>query len=482
MELIKNKNMVLTELPKKGKFVDRKRMEGMSLEILYYGEIYMVTILKYFMNEKGKYRFLVDYDGYVLEEGIDCNHFLNGKFGGILNKVTSKFKVEIGESFIDDKRNIVVIDREYRNRVRPLDKKGREYIENTKWYKCECKDCGYDNTWIEESHLLRRKGTGCSVCNSNLGAIVQGINDILTTNPEMVYEYGLEINEAKKNSFGTHKKLKFICKDCGCEKFVRPVNVDKNKSISCFCGDGFSYPEKLMYSVLKQLNIEFIKEFNSKWTNGKRYDFYIPSLNCIIETHGGQHYEESNKKSNWNRTLQEEQENDRIKRELALENGIEYYIELDCRKSDLEYIKINILKSELNQLFDLQKVNWTEADLYAIKSNKVKTVCEYWNSKEEWETISDLERIFNISKNTVVKYLTKGAKLKWCRYTPLGVGKSNRKKVEMFKDGVSLGTCESVTDLAKQSKELLGIELNKSGIFYACKIEKEYNGFTFKYI
>ena len=52
---------------------------------------------------------------------------------------------------------------------------------------------------------------------------------------------------------------------------------------------------------------------------GKSMIFYLPKYNCIIETHGLQHYEESSMTS---RSLQEEIDNDLFKQEMALKNGI----------------------------------------------------------------------------------------------------------------------------------------------------------------
>ena len=56
-----------------------------------------------------------------------------------------------------------------------------------------------------------------------------------------------------------------------------------------------------MYSVLKQLNIEFEYQKIFDWSkniktnnlilNGRKiYDFYLNELNIIIETHGDQHF------------------------------------------------------------------------------------------------------------------------------------------------------------------------------------------------
>ena len=80
-----------------------------------------------------------------------------------------------------------------------------------------------------------------------------------------------------------------------------------------------------------------------------------------METHGKQHYEDGFKGCG-GRTLEEEQQNDKNKYELAIKNGIKQqnYIVIDCSKSDLEFIKNNIINSRLNELFNLNKNNQFE--------------------------------------------------------------------------------------------------------------------------
>ena len=49
-----------------------------------------------------------------------------------------------------------------------------------------------------------------------------------------------------------------------------------------------------MFNLLKFCDIDFIQEKSFDWDVEKykrRYDFYIPSLNTIIELNGKQHYE-----------------------------------------------------------------------------------------------------------------------------------------------------------------------------------------------
>ena len=42
-----------------------------------------------------------------------------------------------------------------------------------------------------------------------------------------------------------------------------------------------------MYNLLKQLDIKFTKEYSPHWASGRKYDFYIPDKNIIIEMDGG---------------------------------------------------------------------------------------------------------------------------------------------------------------------------------------------------
>ncbi len=259
------------------------------------------------------------------------------------------------------------------------------------------------------------------------------------------------------------------------------------------CGDGISYPEKFMFSVLEQLEVDFITQYskpNEKWCNNYRYDFYFEHNNekYILETHGLQHY----KKCTW-KTLTQVKENDKLKKELALQNGIkeENYIIIDCRKSELEWIKKNVLNSKLNEIFDLNKIDWLKCEEFGRK-NIIKVVCEYWCNRKNNETASDLSKIFKLNRNTIAKYLKQGCDIGWCIYEPKKesyegrkkAGKSKGKKVEIFKNKMSLGTFESCAEIERQSEELFGVKLLQNSISRVCRggINKTYMGFVFKYI
>ena len=166
----------------------------------------------------------------------------------------------------------------------------------------------------------------------------------------------------------------------------------------------------------------FITQFsktNAKWCDKYRYDFYFKKDNeeYIIETHGMQHYKESG----FNRSLEEEQINDKNKKELALNNGIKprNYIVIDCRYSGLEYIKNSIINSRLSELFNLNEIDWIKIGQNSEK-NLVKEVCNYWrihnDINNEGLTTGDLGKVFNHDCSIIRGWLKKGRELNWCNY------------------------------------------------------------------
>lgn len=412
---------------------------------------------------------------------------------------TKNFKIKIGQTFRDDKRDIAITDRKYIQ-----DKKERNY----KYYQYKCNKCGFDcskhwkaqdkkykeELWIEESHLL--KGMGCSCCGGNQ-IVVEGINDIPTTASWMIKYFQGGYEEAKKYTRNSGQKIYPICPDCGRikSKNIKINNIYMCKTINCTCSDKVSYPEKFVFSILEQLGLDFktqLSKTNFKWCNKYRYDFYFELNNeqYIIETHGKQHYEQTNRKNA--KSLKEEQLNDKLKKELALSNGIkeENYIIVDCRESEMKYIKNNILNdNKLNQLFDLNNINWLKAEEFTC-SNLVKIACTYKKDNSKITT-KDIGKIMGYQHCTIRNWLKKGAKIGWCVYNikeevnknGVRAGKSRRKPVEIFKDGISLGEFESVMELERQSVALFGVILNNSAIARVCREElKQYKGFTFKYI
>ena len=109
--------------------------------------------------------------------------------------------------------------------------------------------------------------------------------------------------------------------------------------------------------------------------------------------------------------------NDLHKKELAISNGVDYYVELNCQKSELEWVKKSIMKSVLPKLigFDKYEINWEQCSTEATK-NSIKEICDYYKNNKTSTIL--LAKKFGFSQQTIIKYLKKGNELKWCVFNP----------------------------------------------------------------
>lgn len=411
--------------------------------------------------------------------------------GRVLNQRTGEFKIEIGTPFKDNRRDIIVTDREIRDGTEFRDN-DKAYIRKFKYYKYKCNICGYDEGWIEESQL--RRGGGCACCH---GKPVLGINTIYDKAPWMI-DLGVSEEDAKRYAPQSNDKILVVCPHCGKEKYKSIPEIYKYKSIGCRCGDNFSYGHKYVFALLSQLNIKFIDNVKPSWCKfynpfrekdySGEYDFIVEDLKLIIEVDGRFHREDNNLSG---QSKKESEFIDSQKDRLAEENG--YELIRIFYDSDNTEIESHIKSSELIYMFDLSCVDYNKCERFAI-GNIIKNVCDYWKNKQEHESTISLEEIFNISSRTIVRYLKKGTKLGWCHYDPKEEFNKSRirsgitnakilsKEVEMFKDGKSLGVFESVSSLARQSEALFGTKLCDSKISAVCNGKrKTHKGFTFKY-
>jgi hypothetical protein len=221
-------------------------------------------------------------------------------------------------------------------------------------------------------------------------------------------------DEAKLYSKCSGKAIYPICPDCG-EIKNKPVKISQiytRKYLPCICRDGISYPEKLMYNILKYSNINFKFQYSPDWAKGKRYDFYfiINKNHYIIETDGGMHYEGNKMNGMKPKDIKQIDIN---KDKLAKQHNIEI-IRIDCQKSELNYIKNSILNSNLKSILPVNNIDWLKCEEKSL-SNLVKEVCEY-QSNHIYMQKSEIAYHFGITHGTINIYLKKGDALGWCEY------------------------------------------------------------------
>lgn len=319
------------------------------------------------------------------------------KFKKMLFDITHSYN--IGETITDDGRDFTIIDKFY---------------YHTFLYKVRCNKCGY--TGIVSCIDIFNKIYKCSCCYGHI--VVNGINDINTIEPWMSkYFIGGE-EEASLYTFGSTAKLYFKCPYCGKvkDKSISISQLRQNKKLSCSCNDKFSYPEKFFRELLNDKKIDYIHQTNKEifpWSESYRYDFYLPKYNLIIETHGEQHY----KNKGFYKTLCFQKENDLNKKELAKKNGIYNYFEIDCSKSNKEYIKNSIEESNLLNILNVN-ISDEEYQKYSEMSykNLIKEVCDYFS--KYGGTPTEIGNVYKLHQSTVNKYLKIGNEYNWCNYNP----------------------------------------------------------------
>ena len=314
--------------------------------------------------------------------------------------------------------------------------------------------------------------------------------------PDLV-EYFVNKKDADTHSVGSNKEVLLRCPICGYIK-SQTVNELSHNGFHCnHCDDGFSYPSKLMFSVLSQIGIDFIPELSKKtvgfeWLERYKFDFYFCKNNkkYVVEMDGGFHYRDRFGQ------LSDTRKRDLIKDNLAYAHNISV-IRIDCNYDGydkFEYIKNNILNSSLYDILELcnYDISWEACHQFCINS-LLKCACDYWNAG--MQSSQEIAEVLKLSRSTIHNYLVDGAKLGLCNYTPsLAMdirnskgGQANRKKhskpLAVYNNDILVCVAFSIKELCRNSLKSFGKKFNQAMISAACneRISHAY-GYTMKFI
>jgi len=235
-----------------------------------------------------------------------------------------------------------------------------KYVKYKDNIKVRCINC--TGEWEPMAQNLLRN-YGCPYCANQ--KILIGFNDMWTTNPELANNLA-NPEDGYKYFHGSNKKVNFKCPNCGTILKNKSITNVRTHGLSCNkCSDGISYPNKFAFNLLEQLKLNFEYEFSPDWIKPKRYDFYfkVNGKEYILEMDGGLGH--GNKNNLNGKTAEETKNIDNYKDLKAKEYGIEV-IRIDCLISDLEYIKNNILHSKLNNIFDLNNIDWLKCHEFCM--------------------------------------------------------------------------------------------------------------------
>ena len=368
-------------------------------------------------------RLLIDYEGIICEVNSDSllkcelSSFVrfSNKYYDVKNKqhiveyhdIDKTFSYNIGDVILGLNSEIIVLDK---------------MLINDRFFGYKCINKSNNHLFLITNYALRNHLESLFVRKNGIQI---GVNDLWTVRPDiatLLYnpEDGFLFREK------SNKKAIFMCPKCQRNIGEKTISSVSARGISCpYCGDGISYPNKLMANILSELNVCYEREYNFDWCLYPKYnnpnvkvkgiyDFVINELNLIIEMdgglgHGKKVYPTSVK------TSEETLYNDKQKDLLAHKHNYTV-VRIDCDyKNDnikFEYCKNNIIKS-LNGYFDFSGLNWEEINNACQNSKFIEAINLY--NKHNYSPMKIAE-ILNLKYSTINKYLHRGEELGMCKY------------------------------------------------------------------
>ena len=314
---------------------------------------------------------------------------------------------------------------------------------------------------------------------------------IIDSAPELMM-YLQDKNDAYIYSRKSNVRINTVCPLCGFKKTHIISNLYQFGFGCPQCSDGKSYAEKFMFNILKQLGVDFKNEVTKRdrgfeWIDGDyRYDFYfvVNNKKYFLELDG--HFHKNEKFDTYEKVV----EHDHIKDNLANDNGVDV-IRIDCcYKKECDrfiYIKNNILSSRLNDIFNLNDVNFNVANEIALNSN-ICVASKLWN---DGRTIGQIVDQIGVSRDTVLSYLKTASSIGWCKYDKtvseerrvLAINNARCKPIALYdKDSNLVGVFHDSLELSSKSEKLYGTQFTRTNITSAARNGHRYCGYHIKYI
>lgn len=250
--------------------------------------------------------------------------------------------------------------------------------------------------------------SGCPYCN---GRFLTKENSFGAIRPDLI-QYLKNPEDANNFSAYSSQKIIFKCPECGNEEEKIISHIVKSNNYNCsICSDNISYPNKFLRAFLKELkNKEYIKDYTLEYKiNNYFLDGYFIYNNQKygIEMQGIQHYTGKFKAI----PIKEQLRRDEEKRLLCKEYNIKE-IEINCSNSIFNSIKNEIYISELNNLFNLELLDWQSIADNSI-NNYIKIAADLFN---KGYTVGEIMQRLSLSRTTINSYLHQAEDLGWCIY------------------------------------------------------------------
>lgn len=255
-------------------------------------------------------------------------------------------------------------------------------------------------------------GDGCPYCSGR--RVMVGENSLWDTRPDIAVLLQ-DPQNGYKYSAGSDARVDFVCPTCSSVNQKIIGNVCRHGLVCKFCSDKISYPQKFARALLKQLpviNVEY--EYDPDWLKPYRFDAYFEYAGCCYALEMDGHIGHGNRQFGTNEKDIDGYMRDVVKDLLAVQHNIQV-IRIDCNYQmyeRFEYVKRNVLNSKLNDLFNLNGVDWIECDRQGQEKLVPKVAALY----NDGLSLLEIQHIIGYSKRTIGRWLKQAKNIGLCDY------------------------------------------------------------------
>ena len=185
-----------------------------------------------------------------------------------------------------------------------------------RYYLCQC-DCGVQRS-VMGRNLKNGRSTSCGCYKKEINSKQMAEQNKKRSLDLRGQRYGM-LTPLEPTDQRLSNSIVWKCKcDCGNITYVSVDNLRGNHPVkSCGCLHR-SFGEKEIEKILNDNNILYKNQYIFSDLVDKKYDFFLPDYNRLIEFDGEQHYKNV---SNWDR-VEVQQQRDKEKNEYALSHNI----------------------------------------------------------------------------------------------------------------------------------------------------------------
>ena len=272
---------------------------------------------------------IIEYNGINKEGTYQCDYCKKQYHLVRMGELLKENRKHVCKQCFASKHALQVLDEIKKHKNLVFIKFSYNYKQHKPTVVYKCNNC---NELTEKSYTEFLKYPTCIHCGNNAKRRNSNtLSLILPPEFKLIGEYE-----------GQYKKTLFR-HECGFIFNMRPKDLINGHSYCPKCSKKACKGERKIIRILEDLHINFIREKTFDWSNKRRYDFYLPDYQLLVEYNGIQHYKEV---ENFFLPLEEQKKIDNWKIEKAKENGLEVFVISYLDFDNIEKILVQRLKED----------------------------------------------------------------------------------------------------------------------------------------